>query len=65
MSANKFKGGVHFVAGLLTGAMGLYNVGEAVSERRRPRHVINAVVYLGATIFEAVNTFDHWSRDAS
>ena len=59
-----FKGSVHFVAGCLAATMGLYNTGEAVSERRKPRHIINAVVYLAATIFEMANTKHHWMRDA-
>ena len=62
MTGDGFKGGVHFFAGVLAGAMGLYNAGEACSGRRQPRHLFNAVVYLGATIYEAVNTREHWSK---
>lgn len=60
-----FKGGVHFVAGCLAATMGLYNTSEAVSDRRKPRHIVNAVVYLAVTIYEMTNTRHHWGpRDA-
>ena len=61
-SDDAYRGGVHFVSGCLMATMGLYNVGEAVSDRRRWRHVVNAVIYLGATIWEGTNTLEHWKR---
>jgi hypothetical protein len=64
MTGDGYKGGVHFFAGCLAAAMGLYNLGEACSARRQRRHMVNALVYLGATVYEAVNTREHWRRDA-
>jgi hypothetical protein len=60
--AEGFKGGVHFLTGCLAATMGLYNAGEALSDRRKPRHLVNATIYGLAVIWEAINTRHHWSR---
>lgn len=62
MTDERFKGGVHAVAMALACTMGLHNLKEACSERRRPRHVFNALLYLCAVPFEAWNTYDHWRQ---
>lgn len=60
--SEQFKGGVHFVTGCLAAAMGLYNAGEALSERRQLRHVVNAAIYALAVGWEFVNTAHHLGK---
>lgn len=64
MSGDGFKGLIHFGAGCLVATMGLYNLGEALSERRKARHVVNATIYLLAVPWECWNTYGHWGPDA-
>lgn len=57
-----FKGGVHFLTGCLAATCGLYNAGEALSHRQKPRHVVNVIVYGLALGWEAIQTHHHWSK---
>lgn len=61
MNHDTYKGAVHFAAGLLAATMGLYNLGEAISTRRKPRHIVNATIYFVAVGWEAYNVHGHWS----
>lgn len=59
---NLYKGSVHAAAMALACTMMLYNLGEACGARCRRRHILNTIVYFGATIWEATNVYDHWSH---
>lgn len=61
MTSEGFKGAVHAAAMSLAATMALYNLGEAASERRTRRHVINVVVYISAVVWEGYNVHAHWS----
>lgn len=63
--AEVFRGGVHFLSGALAFAMGLYNLSRTQDADAKPRHVVNAFVYLGLVCpWEAVNTYHHWSSSS-
>lgn len=57
----RIRGSVHFFAGGLFFALGLYNALRACETRER-RNVLNAAVYTAMVAWEAENTRRHWSR---
>lgn len=55
-----YKGAVHFLMGVLAGAMGLYAVGQWLEDRDRA-HAVNAALYLSLVPIEAIQARRHWS----
>lgn len=61
--SERFKGGVHFVAGGIATAMCLHNLLRWVEDREW-RNGLNAGVYAALVAFECVNTLGHCHDDA-
>lgn len=53
------RGSFHAVTGCLLFAMAGWN-GMMFTESKRPRHAVNAALYLVGTGYELYNTWLHW-----